>query len=222
LGDRARPSLVAIGCVLLAAGVAAALTRDVPVRTGTNEMLATTALGGTVGRLEVCQDAELIPAGTGAVRVWLRTTGRPGPALALETTSGGATVARGTLAPGWSGEAATIPLRPVTREQRPARICVTIGATSSVALMGQALTGEASAAPNAGPPATASGTQLGGRLRLEYLMPGRHSWWSQVGTIARRMGFGRRPGGSGVAFAAALLMLAAAGVALRQLVRSER
>jgi hypothetical protein len=36
------------------------------------------------------------------------------------------------------------------------------------------------------------------------------------------MGFGRAPGGGGVAIAAALLMLAAAGLAVRELVRGER
>jgi hypothetical protein len=191
--------------------------RAVPVRTGTNDTLATTALGGTVGRLDICQRAELIPAGTGAVRVWLRTTGRPGPALALRATSGRTTVARGRLAAGWSGETATIPLRPVARVQQPARLCVMVGAEASVTLAG-----EASADPSAGPPATASGSELRGRLRIEYLASEHHSWWSQAGTIARRIGFGRAPGGGSVAVAAALLMLAAASLGLRQLVRGER
>jgi hypothetical protein len=217
LGGRARLSLVAIGCALLAVAVAATLTRAVPIRIGTNETLASSALGGTVGRLTVCQDAELIPAGTGALRIWMRTTGRPGPALALTATDGRRTIARGTLAAGWSGRTATIPLRPVVRVQRPARICVTVGATASVTLAGQR-----SADPNAAPPATASGNQLPGRLRIEYLSAERRGWWSQIGTLARRMGFGRAPGGSAVAFAAALLMLAAASVGLRQLVRVER
>jgi hypothetical protein len=218
LGGRARLPIVAIGCVLLVVGVAATLSRAVSVRTGTNDVLAVDALGGSVGRLDVCQDAELIPAGTGAVRVWLRTTGRPGPALTLVATNGRATIGHGTLAAGWSGRTATIPLRPVTRTQRPARICVTIGASSSVTLAGEASTEEA----DAGPPARAAGAELKGRLRIEYLTPERRSWWSQVGTIARRIGFGRTPGGGAIAFVAALLMLAAASLGLGQLLRSER
>lgn len=217
LGGRARLSIVAIGCVLLVVGVAATLTRAVPVRTGTNAILPLEALGGTVGRIDVCQDEEMIPAGTGAVRVWLRTTGRPGPALALVATSGRTTIGRGTLAAGWSGKTATIPLRPATRAQRSARICVTVGASSSVTLAGQS-----SAEPNAGASATAAGTPLRGRLRIEYLTPTHHSWWSQLGTIARRIGFGHAPAGGGVACAVALLMLAAASLGLWQLVRSER
>ena len=188
------------------------------MRTGTNDALATTALGGTVGRLDVCQDAELIPAGTGAVRVWLRTTGRSGPGLALRATNGRTTIGRGRLAAGWSGETATIPLRPVARVQQPARLCVTVGASSSVTLAGE-ITDDPD---HAGPPATASGSQLRGRLRIEYLAPGRRSWWSQTGTIARRIGFGRAPGGGGVAFVAVLLMLAAATLGLWQVVRGER
>ncbi|HEU4701294.1 MAG TPA: hypothetical protein VFS37_02345 [Conexibacter sp.] len=217
MGGRARLPFVAIGCVLLVVAVAAVLTRAAPVRTGTNDVLATTALGGTVGRLAVCQDAELIPPGTGAVRVWLRTTGRPGPALAVTAANGRTTIGRGRLAAGWSGETATIPLRPVTRAPRPARVCVTVGAASSVTIAG-----EASGDPNAGPPATASGSALRGRLRIEYLTPERQSWWSQIGAVARRMGFGRAPGGGLVAYAAALLMLAAASLALWQLVREQR
>jgi len=217
LGGRARLSIVAIGCVLLVVGVAATLTRAVPVRTGTNAVLPVEALGGTVGRIEVCQDDELIPAGTGAVRVWARTTGRPGPALALVATDGRATIGRGTRAAGWSGKTATIPLRPVNHAERSARICVTVGASSSVTLAG-----ESSDGPNAETPATAAGAELRGRLRIEYLTPVHHSWWSQLGTIARRMGFGRAPAGGGIAFAAALLVLAAASLGLWQLVRGER
>lgn len=217
MGGRARLSIVAIGCVVLVASLAAALTRAVPVRTGSNEMLAATALGSSVGRLDVCQDAEQIPGGTGAVRVSLATAGRPGPALALAATNGRTTIGRGTLAAGWSGETATIPLRPVTRGQRAVRICVTIGASASVTVRG-----ESAFDPNAGPPATASGSELGGRVRFEYLEPERQSWWSQLGTISRRMGFGRAFGGGTVAYAAALLMLCAASLGLWQLVRAER
>jgi hypothetical protein len=217
MGGRARLSIVAIGCVLLVAGVAATLTRAEPVRTGTNGVLATEALGGTVGRIDVCQEDELIPAGTGAVRVWVRTTGRPGPALTLVATEDRTTIGRGTLAAGWSGRTATIPLRPLANEQRRALICVTVGAASSVTLAG-----EASADANAGPPAIAAGAPLRGRLRLEYLTAERRSWWSQIGTLARRMGFGRAPGGGAVAFAAALVMLAAASLGLWQMVRGGR
>jgi hypothetical protein len=216
LGGRAR-LIVAIGCVLLVVGVAATLTRAVPVRTGTNETLATVGLGGTVGRIDVCQDAELIPAGTGAVRVWARTTGQPGPALTLVATDGRTTIGRGTLAAGWSGKTATIPLRPATRDERSARICMTVGARSSVTLAG-----ESSRDLNAGPPATAAGAQLGGRLRIEYLAREHRSWWSQIGTTARRMGFGRVPGGGAIAPAAALVMLTTAGLGLRLLVRGPR
>lgn len=217
LGGRARLSIVAIGCVLLVAGLAATLTRAVPVRTGMNAILPLEALGGTVGRIDVCQDDELIPAGTGAVRVWLRTTGRPGPALALVATSGRTTIGRGRLAAGWSGRTATIPLRPATRAQRSARICVTVGASSSVTLAG-----ESPDDPNTETPATAAGAPLRGRLRIEYLTPAHHSWWSQRRVIARRMGFGRAPAGGRIALAAALLMLAAASLGLRRLVGGER
>jgi hypothetical protein len=216
LGGRAR-LIVAIGCVLLVVGVAATLTRAVPVRTGTNAVLPLEALGGTVGKIDVCQDDELVPAGTGAVRVWVRTTGRPGPALALVATDGRTTIGRGTLAAGWSGKTATIPLRPATRAQRSARICVTVGASSSVTLAG-----ESSNAPDAESPATAAGAPLRGRLRIEYLTSARHSWWSRLGAIRRRMGFGRAPAGGGIAWAAALLMLAAVSLGLWQLVRGER
>src|SRR4051794_34364062 len=180
-------------------------------------MLAPEALGAPVGRLDVGQGAETTPAGTGAVRVWLRTSGQPGPALTLVATNGRQTIGRGRLAAGWSGRTATIPLRPVTHEQRPARVCVTVGASASVTLAG-----ESSAGPDAGPPATAGGDQLGGRLRFEYLTPERRTWWSEIGAVARRMGFGRALGGSSVAFAAALLMLAAASLALWQLARVQR
>jgi hypothetical protein len=211
---RARLSIVAIGCVLFVIGVTTALTHAVPVRTGTNGMLAETPLGGSSGRVVVCQDAELVPASTGAVRVSLNSAGQAGPALAIAAKDGRTTIGRGTLAAGWSGETATIPLRPVTRGKRYARMCVTIGATASVVLEGEPRPADQ--------PATAAGTPLRGRLRFEYLAPDRRSWWSQSGAIARRMSFGHAIGGSTVALLTALLMLGSATLALWQLVRGER
>lgn len=216
MGGRARLLIVSIGCVLLIAGLALTLTRAVPVRTGTNDTLATNVLGGSAGRLDVCQDAELIPAHTGAIRVSLATVGQPGPALTIVATDGRTTIGRGTLTAGWHGEAATIPLRPVTHAPRPARICVFIGASATVIV-----DGEAHVDPRAGASATAGGAELGGRLRFEYLTRERRTWWSQVGVFATRMGFGRAFGGDGVAYAVALLMLCAASLGLWQLVRAE-
>jgi len=213
MGGRARLPIAAIGCALLVVGLAAVLSHAVPVRTGTNDALAKSELARSGGRVEVCQNAELIPAGTGAVRVSLAATSPSGPPLALVATNGRTTIGRGALAAGWSGQTATIPLRPVTHVQRPAHVCVTIGASASVALRGE----EALE-----PSATAAGTRVEGRLRLEYLAPERATWWSQIGTIARRMGFGHAVGGSAVAIAAALLTLGAASLGLWQLVRDAR
>jgi hypothetical protein len=206
---------IAVGCLLLAAALAVTLARADPRRVGANELPVDALLAGPFGSAHVCQDSELLPAGAGAVRISLAATGAGGgPRLTVVAVGAGGTLARGTLAAGWRGAAATVPLRPVARAPQFARICATVGPEAAVTVHGHP------SASEGGPPsATVGRSAVGGRIHIDYLTPEPRTWWSQVGGIARRMGFGHALGGSLVAVAALLLTLAAATVALWQLAR---
>ena len=54
---------------------------------------------------------------------------------------------------------------------------------------------------------------------IEYLHPGTRSWLSLAGEVARHMGFGRAGAGTWVVFLALALLVAAAGLASRLLLR---
>ncbi len=61
------------------------------------------------------------------------------------------------------------------------------------------------------PPAEATfgGTKpLPGRISIEYLQPGRRSWWSLALSVARRLGLGRAAAGTGNALLVLALALA--------------
>jgi hypothetical protein len=65
------------------------------------------------------------------------------------------------------------------------------------------------------------GERLGGRIRVEYLSPGRASWLSLAPSIARRMGFGHAWSGTWIVFALLAAMTSVtfllAKVAVREL-----
>lgn len=210
---------MAVGCVLLAAALAATLAREVPERLGTNAAVADATLVAPASSFALCQAGEHLPAGTGAVRLSLAPAGAaPGPRLAVTVAGrGGEPVAHGTRAAGWRGAAATVRIRPAIAAARTVRVCTTVGENAGVALF---------AAPGGGPrdapSATVDGRRIGGRLRLEYLAPEPSSRWSQARGIARRMGFGHALEGASIAVLSALLMLGAAATALWQLARGDK
>lgn len=213
VGERSPRTLVVTGGVLLLAAIATVLAHASSARTGTNGLRSTAVLGGSVGRVVVCQSAERLPAGTGAVQLSLSAARRAGPRVAVVASDGGAPVAHGTLAAGWRGDAATVSLRPVTRTPRSVRLCVAIGAEATVVLRGQT-TVDASE-----PPATTATSQLAGRLHVEYLGATQRSWWSRAPAIVTRLGFGHAIRGAWVGLLALLLMLGAGGFALALLLR---
>ena len=204
---------LAAGLTLLAIGLVATLSRTDARRTGTDgtdvaEALAVTSSSGTF-----CQPRELVPAGTGAVRVSLKAASRRSSTVKVAVMRGGTAVARGARTSRWTGERIVVPLRSVLHEDVFGRVCITLGGHAPIALGGQATDPRFAAR---------TGTQaLAGRLRIDYLRPGRESWWSFASTVAHRMGIGRAPTGVPVALLAALLLLTSIALGVWQLAKRE-
>ncbi|HST56639.1 MAG TPA: DUF2142 domain-containing protein [Solirubrobacteraceae bacterium] len=164
-----------------------------------NSRLATTSTSG----IEACQANETIPRGTTTMRLSLDTV--VGPKVTLTASAEGRVITTGTRSPGWTSWVVSIPVEPVRRTVAGASVCFKLGrlAGQSVVILGQP-TRPAIAA-------TSSGSALTGRMRIDYLSPGRQAWVSRISKIVRRMGLGRAWGGTWIAFLV-LALTAAAGV----------
>ena len=210
-------AVIAGGLVLLLVGAAALLSSSAPRRAGINGIRGSALLGQTSAGAggTICQRGELLPATTGAIRISLAGGAGPGPALGLTVTRAGRQLTRGEIAAGWSGRTVAIPVHELGRSVAGVRICVGVAHGGTVELRGSEGSGAGVL------PASLDGGPVPGRLRVEYLRPGRESWWSYAGTVAHRMGLARAWTGSWVAWAVAALMLAAAALSLGRLVRDQ-
>jgi hypothetical protein len=186
------------GLLLIAAALAAVLSRAPAVGTLARSVPAETQLVATTHDIGGCQRGELLPAGTTAIRLGL--FGVTSPEVDVRVTSGPRLVASGALAPGWSGEGATVPVAPLPRAVSPATVCFRM----------KSVTGEVTMVGRKTPPseATFGGERpLPGRISIEYLHPGTRSWASLAGAVARRLGLGRSSPGIWNAFLVLALAL---------------
>lgn len=210
---------LAIGLVLLAAAVAAALSHRSVHPAATNgiasgQVLLTRAPGarGT----DFCQAGEHVPAGAAELRVSLGSLSSADPRIALTLRDRGGTVrASGGEAARWSRHAVVVPLRGGALARDVAgRVCVRLAPTAAgqrVRFYGQQPEGEAAEA----------GAVQSAQVRIEYLYAGEASWWRFGGTVADRLGRGHAISGRSVALLVVLLALLSIGVAAWQLVRRD-
>jgi hypothetical protein len=206
-----RVALVA-GLVLIAAAAALTLSRAPLVLAGTNSVAPKSVVGATYGGVHACQEGETVPAGTTAVRFWMAGNIKPRVQVAL--LAGARTVATGTTGGGWLGKVTTVAVGRVPQTLHDAQLCFSIArAVQVVDLFGESGS------------RTARGRSVP-KMRVEYLRPGPSSWWSLVGSVARRVGLGRAPAGALVFLiplvAMALALILVAGTILRVLGRGGR
>lgn len=210
---RAVAATLVVGLAVLVVALIVTLSHVSTRRAGTNGIQVANVLGVTPGGGTFCQPRELIPAGTGATRLSLKAVGGPGTSVGVDVTRGHATLAGGTRRAGWTGESVTVPLRAATTRDVFGSVCITLGAHARTALGGQ------KTAPRF---AAASGNvKLAGRLRIEYLRPGRASWWAFASTVGHRIGLGRAPAGPWAALLALTFMLTAIALGSWRLVHKE-
>jgi hypothetical protein len=180
------------GLALIALAIALVLSGS-PVRVlGANPAAAgATALiipGGT----GACQAGEVLPDGSSALRLDLDAV--VGPQVTLTLLSGGRVIARDVHGSGWTGGDVTIPIPRVHRVQEPVQVCFRLGHEREQVLM-------------LGVPARDAGTGASAvRMGIEYLAPGKRSWFASALSVARRLGLGRAPSGTWVALLPLALM----------------
>jgi len=135
--------------------------------------------------------------------------------VVVEVLLGSHVVARGVRGAGWAGGIVTVHLRPLHQAVSDVTVCFSFrGADERVALWGTRTPSSVAA--------TSSEGALAGRMRIEYLQPGRSSWWSLVLSVARRMGLGRAWAGTWIALLVAALTAAAATLAMLSSARELR
>lgn len=185
---------LAASLVLLAVVLAVRVSRPPLTAFATNSVKAEGTIATTQGNTTFCQGNETLPAGASAMR--LSVAVNIGPKVTVTVLSGSQVIAKGVQASGWTGEAVTVPIAPLPAAVTGASVCIAIG--PAVEPIG--LTGVKAAHPTGEAP---------GKVRVEYLRPGNRTWLSMAGGVARRLGLGRSPSGTWIAFVPIVLMLAA-------------
>jgi hypothetical protein len=204
---------LAVSVTLLVAVVAYALTRSPPRVLRTVEK-PTVVLTSLTADGEACQDHEVLPAGTSAIRVSLASY--VGARVRLRVYSGSQLLTEGSHNPDWSGTSVTVPVRPLSHNATNVAVCFDVAPNSeSIYLFGsEAPPAQALAVPG-------TGERLQGRLNFEYLAPGRASWWSLLLTVSRHVGLGRVFSGTWIVLLIAALVagvgILAGGLTLREL-----
>jgi hypothetical protein len=184
-------AVLAAGLVAVAVGLGLVLLDSKPRQAGTNyvpEVAEALTLRG--GDAEHCQDGEVIPADTAALRLLIGTFERPSPELRVTVREGGEVISAGSLAAGQPDGRVTIPIERVADLHAGADVC--IEARSPDEDRRTVLYG------------------MPGRAHLEWLRAGDESWFDLVGTVAHRFGLGKPfvSGGWVLLLAAGLLALA--------------
>jgi hypothetical protein len=215
-----------LGFALIAAVAAVTLAKAPPrlVRIGAPGVPGVNANGAnalfsTTGYHTVCQAHEVLPAGISDFRVGIWAF--YGSRLRVAAYEGSRLLTEGTRNASWTATSATVPVKPLAHQAPDATVCVAIGPTSEPMLL---LGGHTSSAQGAtltaggiprGGAVKGGGQSLQGRESIEYLAPGRRSWWSQALSVARRLGLGRAFSGMWIALLIAALMAAVAVLAVR-------
>lgn len=192
----------ALACALLAlvaigAGLAHVLSHAQQRRAGTDgvwiQANAVVPAGTTA-----CQRRELIPAGAVALRIPAEAQGR---ALVVVGQDGTPIERVNAIADTRRG-AIQVPIAPARADRAGVEVCITPQAQATLF-----------AGPT--PPQDGSleiaGSATENSTPIDYLLPGRHSWWDFAGTVAARLGRGR---GDLTAGGTAWLILALSAAAL--------
>jgi hypothetical protein len=197
--------VVLAGLLVIVGAVVVTLSRSPLVVAGSNSVSGTGFVATTQGEATFCQSGETLPSGTRALRLWVNTN--INPRVQVVVRSGSTVVTEGVQQPGRLTSAIAIPVALVPRSIQQATVCFNFGpAVEPVRLVGGYTPRRRPGEPRV-------------KIRVEYLRAGLHSWWSQALSVARRIGLGRAPSGTWVAFVPVVLMLIAGLLAVRLVLR---
>jgi hypothetical protein len=195
---------MAAALALIVLALAATLSRTPLVVAGSNRVSGVGFVATTRGNATFCQNGETLPSGTSAIRFWVNTN--INPSVRVVVRSGGEVVTEGSQQSGRLTSAIAVPLARVPHVVDDATDCFTVGpAVEPVRLVGGYTPTRRPGEPRV-------------KIRVEYLRAGHRSWLSQALSVARRIGLGRAPSGTWVAFVPLALMLLAGLLTVRLLV----
>jgi hypothetical protein len=222
---RTRISL-AVGLTLTALAIGVALSRSPPVVARTNGVTVEGTLRAMTSAGEVCQEQELLPPATIAIRTSLEALS--GPRVVVRVRRDGELLTSGERGSAWTRQNVTIPVRSLAHAVPRVSVCFALapkdetvdldGGRSAHPLVaaGAARVGGSTATLYLPPVAR----PLSSAIRIEYLRAGDRSWLSQAMQVARRMGLGRAPSGTWlvlvVLVAMALLVVLVSWLLLRR------
>jgi hypothetical protein len=191
---------LAAGLVAIAAALVLVLADSKPRQAGSNYVLEAGPVLTLKGSGSRCQEQQVIPADSAALRLLVGTYGEPMPAVRVSARAGGRAIAAGRLPAGGEEGHVRIPIDRVGRLVDDAEVCVAIRA------------------PDRSRRTVLYGS--GDQVRFEWLRPDSESWFELVPTVAHRFGLAKPfVSGAWVLVLAGLLLAAAWVLGLRLVVR---
>jgi len=124
--DRRALICLVLGLLVLAVGIAAALSHSAQRRTGTNGVWPQLAAGELAAGQRACQDGELLPAGTAQAQFVVQPLQAVGPRVTVTLSRQGRALARASaLVAARNGTTLRVPLRPLTQDVDDVTVCLT-------------------------------------------------------------------------------------------------
>jgi hypothetical protein len=204
---------MAVGAAAVTALLVGVLLKTPERVLGSNSITVAGLLGSAPSGTRICQTGERLPASTESLRISIAAY--LGPGVSVAVLHDGRLLSRGERGAEWVSGSLTFRLHPALDSPVAATICLTRdGRNLALGLLGGAT------AP--GVAATANGTALPGRMRVEYLARGHRSWLSLASTVARRMGLGHWPSGTWIVFLLLALMASACALGAKLVIGGGR
>lgn len=214
-GGRAARVVLIVGLALLALAIAFGGTRAKRSVLGSNGIGKSSFVAVLGPDRVLCQVGQVLPQGTGRLRMTIGTYDAAGPPLrvAVQDDHEQELLPPGSLAAGWKQGVVDVPLGAVaSRPLGPARICIANRGNARLAFAGA----------DFGMSARIAGRRAPGRVRIEYVRGDRRSGWSLAGSIASRMTFGRGLWDGVAPWAALVFVLVGVVAATRALAWAQR
>jgi hypothetical protein len=209
---------IAVGVVLIGAGLAVTLLTSDEVSTGDNGREIQLPAGVIIpGGARACQPEASIPPGTGTVRLTVSTARLAAGPLEVTVVKGGTVLASARSRGGIKDERVKLRLGGPTAGATNARVCVANLGARTVAVMGQEVRhGEGARVTDPRQPQTRA-------MRLEWFTPNKTLRLSRVGDVAHRYGLVKASWvGTWTFWAALLVLLGASAGAVALVVREVR
>jgi hypothetical protein len=186
--DRRALACMGIALVVIVGGMGLVLSRTSPRRTGTNGVWISDEVPALAvpARATACQGGELLPAGTGALRVPVMRSGSSAATLSL--WRGGRLLDRVAAHVDARAHLLRASIPRTSRDVGHVRVCVAFP-SGGVLFQGPTV-------PDAQRAWIGRGF-ANSSMAIDYLEPGRQSWWDDASTVAARIGLGRGDWGGG-------------------------